>query len=56
MQITIDTTKLPEGTTVQDVYDAVVRAMGGFIGDFEGYADVDEEKAALAALVAPGTE
>lgn len=56
MQINIDTSKLPAGTTAQEVYETIVCAMGGYIGDYEGYSDVDEEKVVLSALVEPARE
>lgn len=54
MQITIDITKLPEGTTEEQVYETIIELMGNCIGDNErpgvGY---DFEKKVLDALVEP---
>lgn len=53
MQLTIDISKLPEGTTPEWVHETIVAAMGSHIGDYEGHIDVTEEKAVVAALVDP---
>lgn len=53
MQITIDTAKLPKGTSVQDAYAIIHFALHTYVGDYEGYEDVHEERAVMGALVDP---
>jgi len=57
MQINIDTTKLPEGMTRQEVFDHIFDTMSNFIGDYRrpGY-DLKEEEAVMNALIDPETE
>ena len=54
MQLRINTEKLPEGFTLQEVYDVIEKLASGHIGEHEtGSDDLLEEKAVLSALVNP---
>lgn len=57
MQITIDTSKLPEGMTASDVYETLVTTMSNFIGDYRrpGH-EYETEELVMNALVDPENE
>jgi len=50
----IDTSKLPEGVSIHDVFETIVLTMTRYIGEFEQPSDdCAGEKAVLASLVDP---